>query len=274
MWRYLNAALLATPRISGLERVRPFPILLVFLGGMTLIHHYLWAVPLIMMSGLVLGLSTNRRFREIVDAQSRWSPTISAADSPETTPLAAPPTPTSSAVLDPESRRQFDVLNAKAAANRQLASERGLSRADLGTLDDGLRPLLDLARELLVRKQRLLAAEADANPRRLRESIAAAEADLAAADTPVTDAVLASRRATLDLLRRRLNLSEDRGEAIDTIVSDLDQIRARLDLTHDEAVMGHAPPAVATRLNLASRSLDARLFESHAVPGDDRAVRT
>jgi hypothetical protein len=212
---------------------------------------------------MCFGLATSPRFRNAVDAQRL------ASGKPDPAPL-----PDLDAALDAESKRQLADLRGRGAQVLALYREQGADAHELATTSDALGKLQSLASRLLLQKQRLLEAEARTDARRLRADIGLIERELTS--TKISDSVRASRTATLDLLRKRLDLSLQRENAVSEIVSDLDRIRAQIDLAHDEASLRGKPVAVSTKIDLASQMLDARLFGTTSLdldPDFDR-VRT
>jgi hypothetical protein len=257
MWTYLKAAFWSRPRLPGLGDV---PVLALAAGAFAILgilHPSIWLLGLGTVGGMCFGLATSDRFRKVVDAQRLAASTASRGPAP---------LPDLDAALDHESKRQLADLRARGAQVLALYREQGADALELSTTADALGKLQTLAARLLLQKQRLLEAEARTDARRLRSDIAQAERDLAAAS--LSDAARASRAATLELQRKRLDLSLQRENAVSEIVSDLDRIRAQVDLAHDEASLRGKPVAVSTKIDLASQMLDARLFGTTSVDLD------
>lgn len=262
MLKYVQAAFWARPRIAGLGDV---PLLAVGAGAfllLGLIHPAIWLLGVGVIGGLTFGLASSPRFRTAIDAAegNRRKPTVGAAEL--------------EAQLDRDSRRALDELCDKCQAVLTLYREQGADDAGIRTTAEALDKLRTLSVRLLHQKQRLLDASAGSQAVRIRASIEAAERELRS--DGLTESVRNSRTATLELLRKRLSVAEQREVAISEITSDLQRIRTQIELALDEAALRSKPVAVSTRIELASQMLDARLFgnSTGSIDLDDDLVRS
>ncbi len=262
MLKYVKAAFWARPRIAGLGDV---PLIALGAGAFAilgLIHPAIWLLGLGVIGGLTFGLASSPRFRTVIDAAAgnRGEPSLATSEL--------------EAQLDADSRRALDELRLKCQDVLTLYREQGADDTEMRTTAEALDKLRGLSVRLLHQKQRLFQAAAGSAATRIRASIDAVELELRS-DT-LTDTVRKSRTATLELLRKRLSVAEQREVAISEITSDLQRIRTQVELALDEASLRGKPVAVSTRIELASQMLDARLFgnSTGSIDLDDDLVRS
>lgn len=264
MWKYLKAAFWARPRIAGLGDV---PLIAVGAGAFAIlgiVHPAIWLLGFGTLGGLAFGLASSRRFRTVIDAQQLAAGSVRSEEAArEQLPL-----------LDAESRQQFADLRSKCDAVLALFREQGADDAEMRTTGEALEKLQAISTRLLIQRQRLLTAVARSDVRRIAAEIDLLERELRS--DKLSDSVRNSRAATLELQRKRLDLSEQRSLAINEIGSDLQRIRTQVELALDEASLRGKPVAVSTKIELASQMLDARLFGngSSSIDLDDDMVRT
>jgi hypothetical protein len=248
MWKYLKAAFWARPRIAGLGDV---PLIALAAGAFTIlgfIHPAIWLLGFGTLGGLAFGLASSQRFRTVIDAHEL------ATRSGRSNEAAREQLP----FMDAESRQQFAELRSKCDSVLALFREQGADKAELRTTGEALEKLQAISTRLLIQRQRLLGAMTKSDVRRISSDIDLLERELRS--EKLSDSVRTSQTATLELLRKRLDVAEQRTVAINEITSDLQRIRTQVELALDEASLRGKPVAVSTNIELASQMLDARLF--------------
>ena len=118
---------------------------------------------------------------------------------------------------------------------------------------EALRKLTWLFLNLLVSQRNLIVAPSS-DERDLRKQIAALESDIAAPQLP--DSVRESKRATLALLRGRIDTVEHRATSLAEIEADLARIETQFDLALEEATLRGRPAAISVGVELTSRLLN------------------
>lgn len=126
------------------------------------------------------------------------------------------------------------------AADDYVADE---NLANLGSLES-------VFLRLLVARQHLTSPHREAEVEKVRARILALQAEI---DAParLTAPAIESRKATIELLQKRLGVFERRGQAIDEIESDLDQIEVQFQLAADSATIRAKPADTKLDMDLA-----------------------
>lgn len=107
---------------------------------------------------------------------------------------------------------------------------------------------------LLIAKQHLASPHRETDIELIKERIAELDQELSDRSR-MTRAAVESRRNTRDLLEKRLSVFEKRGQAIDEIDADLDQIEAQFQLAADSATIRAKPSDTKLDLDLASNMM-------------------
>jgi hypothetical protein len=116
---------------------------------------------------------------------------------------------------------------------------------------DAMEKLTWLYLNLLVAQRNLIVAPAS-DARDLQKQIATCERELSAAPS---EAVRASKEATLRLLRERLDNIQHKDTALAEIDADLSRIDTQLDFALEEATLRGRPSAISANVELTSRLL-------------------
>jgi len=106
---------------------------------------------------------------------------------------------------------------------------------------------------LLVAQRNLIVAPST-DERDLQKQMAALEREIAAPQLP--ESVRDSKRATLDLLRGRVDNIEHRATSLAEIEADLARIETQYDLALEEATLRGRPAAISVSVELTSRMLN------------------
>jgi hypothetical protein len=112
--------------------------------------------------------------------------------------------------------------------------------------------------KLLLARQLIDSKDADSSGSQLRRQITQLEVDLAS--PAVAESVRDSKRETLRILNRRLELFQRRGQAMEEIEADLARIEAQTSLAVDNASLGPQSEHFTSTITLASAMLENDLF--------------
>ncbi|MCW1924380.1 hypothetical protein OKA05_17570 [Luteolibacter arcticus] len=263
MFRYLTAAFWASPEIAGLGRL---PANAIAVAGMVILgfgHPGFWLLGLGLEAAYLFALTTSARFRKLVDAQELDLSEESAAEQRHA--LAAK--------LGETAQARLAALEQRTARILQLHRDSEKEDFEIDANRDALKKLGWIYLKLLVAQGNLESIGSSQKEQGLAAKIAALEEDLR--DPEITPSLLESKKATLRLLRQRLQSAERREETMEEIESDLARIEAQVDLAHDNAGLRGQGGAVSFNIDLASRLLDDSLYgdSSSSIAELDRAYQ-
>jgi hypothetical protein len=241
--RYLSAAFWARPRIWGLGRV-PWNALAVFGAAIFgFAEHAVWLGGLGLETLYLFSIGTNPRFQRWVDAQDV------AAVAGETEEGRAQLVQS----LGGAARQRLVRLEEKVTRIEKMYQQ---SRGDdylYDTNRDAIKKLTWAFLKLLVAQRNLLMLGNQSNEMELQQKIAALEGELKGA---TTDTLRESKKATIDILRQRVNNGRRRAETLAEVDSDLGRVEAQIDLALEQASMKDKPTAISANIQLVSRMLD------------------
>lgn len=247
MFRYLKAAFFQGLRIPGLGPLPLNAMAVAAVGVAGIAHPAIWLLGLGLEAAYLYVLSTNRRYRRIVDAAAEMKLKKEADEYRDLLVNR----------LSDAGRRRLAAQEQKYVRIKKLYQDRDVPDVLVENNRDALRKLLWTYLKLLLARGSLETEGAWADEAELRRQIATAEAELA--DGKLTGEVRESKLATLDLLRRRLDNRGRRSQSLQEIDSDLTRIETQLDLALENASIPSREPSVANIL-VASRLLDDASF--------------
>lgn len=247
MLRYLKAAFFAGVDVPALGHV-PINILCVSAFAVFgFVEPAFWLLGMALETVFLFALASNGRFQKVVDAQALQ---LSEGDA--------------------EAKRQALVRELPADSQKRLATltrqctkvldvYRNLQAEDfvIGTNQEALRRLEWLYLKLLVGRFHL-AANAEGTDQDLTKKIADLEADLKAGEE--TEALLQSKTATLNILKKRLANLSRREQTLQEIDSDLTRIENQVDLILENATIQGKPQTISTDIELASDLVGGAAF--------------
>lgn len=259
MWRYLKAAFLAPFPVPGLGRV---PLNVVAVAGVAILgfgEPSVWLLGLGLEATFLSSLTFNKRFQKWVDAQNR---SLAAGDTEQKRAALV-------GMLSPTLRDRLNILLAQCARASELYRSSEADAYVVESASDNLRTLGWLYLKLLVAKQNLgHPAEDD------ESSLTKKIGDLQAAIDKGTDSttVRKSRLATMDILKKRMDVMHHKEQVIQEVDSDLMRIEAQVALAAENASTEGKPQAISTEIDLAS-DLGGGLFgDSESTIADLEAV--
>ncbi|HVF09763.1 MAG TPA: hypothetical protein VNA16_03125 [Abditibacteriaceae bacterium] len=235
--RYLKAAFFA--KSSGRLPLNALGVLAFLALGFW--HPAFWLVGLGLEAIYLFGLTSNERFRKWVDAQKYMQPVHQAGSQEQLL-----------SQLGPESRSRMRAMENKCEKIFQAYAAH-MDSFVAENNRDALNRLLEVYLKLLVVRRQLLAVDRQAMRQSVQNEIAALESDLG---STASGSLHESKTATLEILRQRLENSQQGEQALNEVESDLQRIEAQIDLAREQALHQERPPAISLSINLATQLLD------------------
>jgi hypothetical protein len=246
MLRALKAAFLLRWPVKGLGDVPVNVLALTSLGLLGFGNPGFWLAGLGLETLYLATLTTNRRFLRWVAAQDK----VEEGSAVELKLQALVDQ------LGPENKRAMNRLDDQCIRIESLW--RAGDEFQLETNQQALRDLKWLYLKLLIARQHLLSAEAEADAAKLHAAIAALERELK--DPRLSASTRDSKIATLAILKKRADNFGRRRQSLDEIDSDLARIDAQVDLVLENTTLEGKPQTIAANLDVVSQTLDAGMF--------------
>lgn len=250
MWKYIRRAFTATipfPVLGKLPLNLVFVALVISLGAVRE-WRPVWLFGAWLELAYLWILATNERFRKAVDAEELAA---EAAD-----PQLQRQRLTEE--LSPAARTQMSQLDARIRSTLDAAARAGQEPYLMQSQRDGLDRLSWLYLKLLLARQMLDTEDAGATGSQLRRQIDQLTADLAEQGP---ESVKSSKRETLRIAQRRLELYQRRAQAMEEVKADMARIEAQVELAFENALTGTSA-ATSESLNLTTVMLESDLFGS------------
>lgn len=248
MWKYINAAIFAKPRMGPFGHVPVNALSGVAFGILGIVQPAFWLVGAGVLTLVVFGLATSSRFRAVVDARE-LSSGIDRTVRRRQEIVAA---------LDAESRQRLADLQVCGARIMDIYQTSGADAVVAQSSRDALDRLEWIYLKLLVARRSLRSDETAEAERQVLAEMAQIDRELAS--SKLSESVRASRAATRELLVKRLESAESRRQSLAEIESDLQRIEAQVDLAYDDASLRGKPAAIGANIQLASEMLDTSLY--------------
>ena len=257
MFRYLKAAFWVKPRIPGLGAL---PVNALSVLGFTILglgHPGFWLLGIGLETLFLFSLSTSPRFHNWVNAQAVQ--VSSATTEAQRQALIDD--------LPPDLRQRYIALRGKCAKVLDVYQS---EQADAYVMDESARVLRNLKwvyLKLLVARHNVVSAANSTTEAGLTRDITALEKSLQGNDE--SESLKASRQATVDILKKRLQNLRRKSETLQEIDSDCTRIESQVDLILENVSMAGKPTTLSADLDFSSNLLDSSLFgESEATVHD------
>ena len=248
MLRYLKAAFWEKVAFSAIGPVPVNALAVLGVAALGLVEPVVWLGGAALEAAYLVVLANNERYRRLV----RGRELLAAAPADE---AAAFERRRVLAELDPEAARRHTALAEAVQTVRReyrvLHPDSLVAGSNVETLDQ----LVTIHHDLSAARARLLRAEIDADAPAQRRRAEALERELS--DPALPAAVRDSKQATLDLMRRRLEVSERRRAQAAETAAQLERIEAQVSLAREDAATPGPPAAVRADLEAAGRVLEA-----------------
>jgi hypothetical protein len=247
VWKYLKAAFLFGVPVPGLGSV---PVNVVAAAGFAILgfgHPAFWFLGLAVETGAICTLAFNPRFQRLVNSRLQ---TLSKGDTATQRQALIN-------LLAPEAKSRLGRLSDQCSKVLQVYEGTQAYEYIVTTNREALTDLQWLYLKLLVARHYLeIAGNSDSQA--LQKKIEGLEAELK--DPAITDSLRQSKKATLAILRQRVNNLQNRTRIMQEIDSDLTRIEAQVDLALENASIQGKPQAISTEIELASDLVSGGLF--------------
>ncbi|MGC3990920.1 MAG: hypothetical protein QM796_14835 [Chthoniobacteraceae bacterium] len=248
MWHYLKAAFWARPEIPGLGRVPANLLAVIGLGLLGFGHQGFWLAGLAAETAYLYALTTNDRFRKLVDADALQIEDLSAEQQRQQLIRT----------LLPARRERLEALQQKCARilelHRDAQSDAFIVEGDT----EALQKIEWLHLKLLVAQQNIASLEVPSARENLKGKIEALKKDLCA--DKISASLRESKEATLKILQQRLANLDRRDQTLEEIESDLTRIEAQVDLALENTGMRGKTETISANIDLVSHLLDDSIY--------------
>jgi hypothetical protein len=263
--KYFLAALMSGPA-SG-PRLPIFLIAAFVFLALGVVHSPLWLLGTLGVLGVVAALSSQERFRKVVDSR-RFDTSTPVADDYES--LASQ--------IKIETRSRLKILERK--RERILEQQRGGGTNEyvLDSNRDALQQLLRIFAKLLITRQQLLTEDFAASTEKTHREIEGIQNEINATST--SGVQRDSLNATLQLQRERLRSLDERSLKVQEIESDLKRIEAHFELALSQASTRDKPQGITTDIGLVTQGLheatlsSSTASESETITGGETTTST
>lgn len=204
----------------------------------------------------LFGLAANPRFQNLVLAERRQA--VSTGKQVQLGHTVEG--------LRPENRERYERLVAQ--CQRILGISASLGRGSIeGVGDlraDNLNQLLGIFLRLLSSHELIEENTSQIDARKLEKEIAELEAELARSGE-ADEALLRSKRATLEIKTKRLENQKRTQTSLAVIAAELQRIEQQVELIREEAVIGGRPDALSAKLDAVSSTMQetSRWMDEH-----------
>ncbi len=248
MWRYLKAAFLVGVDVPALGRLPVNALAAAGFAIMGFADPGFWWLGAGLETLFLFALSTNSRFQKVADAIDRQG---SAADTDTRLLELGRSLPT-------DYQRRLADLGGKCARILEIYQSSHADDFLLDTNRDALDRLHWLYLKLLVARHHLLTTASGENEASLAKRIAELEKEL---ERPTdSEALRASKAATLEILKQRFNNSRRKVQTLEELDSDLVRIEAQADLILENVSMQGKPQTLSSDIQLASDLVGGTMF--------------
>lgn len=248
MLEYLKKAFWLGPDVPGLGRLPVNALGILGFGILGFGHPAFWLLGAGIEAAYLALTATHPRLQRVVDAERRRQSVGQEEDN--RVELVRK--------LDPQVRKRLVLLEEKAARVLQIQRDAQAGDFALTSSREALEHLQWIYLKLLVARHHLESSQHQASQADLKKKIEDLERGLAAEGSSAS--LRSSQKATLEILRQRLENFEHGGQTLKEIESDLARIEAQVDLALESATVRGGGFVVSANIELASRILDDGLY--------------
>jgi hypothetical protein len=246
--RYLSEAFWAKMEVPYLGAI---PFNLVGLAAFALLgfgEPAFWPLGAGLEAAYLLVLSTNPRFRNVIDARGKVA-VEQGAEAQRAALLSR---------LNPAQNRRLEALEAKCQHILQIYQDQQVNEFTVSSNTDALKRLQWIFLKLLVAQHYLNDRSTETSPQEIEAKIHQLENDLKLAG--ITRTLRDSKEGTLRILQQRLNNVNRRAESNAEIESDLSRVEAQVDLALESATMQGQAEVISANVELTSHLFDSTSF--------------
>ena len=246
--RYLSEAFLAKMVVPHLGAI-PFNLVgLAAFGLLGFGEPAFWPLGAGLEAAYLLVLSTNPRFRNVIDARGKVA-VEQGAEAQRAALLSR---------LNPAQNRRLEALEAKCQHILQIYQDQQVNEFTVSSNTDALKRLQWIFLKLLVAQHYLNDRSTETSPQEIEAKIHQLENDLKLAG--ITRTLRDSKEGTLRILQQRLNNVNRRAESNAEIESDLSRVEAQVDLALESATMQGQAEVISANVELTSHLFDSTSF--------------
>lgn len=246
--RYLSEAFLAKMVVPYLGAI-PFNLVgLAAFGLLGFGEPAFWPLGAGLEAAYLLVLSTNPRFRNVIDARGKVA-VEQGAEAQRAALLSR---------LNPAQNRRLEALEAKCQHILQIYQDQQVNEFTVSSNTDALKRLQWIFLKLLVAQHYLNDRSTETSPQEIEAKIHQLESDLKLAG--ITRTLRDSKEGTLRILQQRLNNVNRRAESNAEIESDLSRVEAQVDLALESATMQGQAEVISANVELTSHLFDSTSF--------------
>jgi len=246
--RYLSEAFLAKMVVPYLGAI-PFNLVgLAAFGLLGFGEPAFWPLGAGLEAAYLLVLSTNPRFRNVIDARGKVA-VEQGAEAQRAALLSR---------LNPAQNRRLEALEAKCQHILQIYQDQQVNEFTVSSNTDALKRLQWIFLKLLVAQHYLNDRSTETSPQEIEAKIHQLENDLKLAG--ITRTLRDSKEGTLRILQQRLNNVNRRAESNAEIESDLSRVEAQVDLALESATMQGQAEVISANVELTSHLFDSTSF--------------
>jgi hypothetical protein len=246
--RYLSEAFWAKMEVPYLGAI---PFNLVGLAAFALLgfgEPAFWPLGAGLEAAYLLVLSTNPRFRNVIDARGKVA-VEQGAEAQRAALLSR---------LNPAQNRRLEALEAKCQHILQIYQDQQVNEFTVSSNTDALKRLQWIFLKLLVAQHYLNDRSTETSPQEIEAKIHQLENDLKLAG--ITRTLRDSKEGTLRILQQRLNNVNRRAESNAEIESDLSRVEAQVDLALESATIQGQAEVISANVELTSHLFDSTSF--------------
>jgi hypothetical protein len=246
--RYLSEAFWAKMEVPYLGAI-PFNI--VGLAAFTLLgfgESAFWPLGAGLEAAYLVVLSTNPRFRNVIDARGKVAVELSA-EAQRSALLSR---------LNPAQKHRLEALETKCQHIVQIYQDQQVNEFTVSSNTDALKRLQWVFLKLLVAQHYLNDRSTETNAPEIEAKIHQLENDLKLGG--ITRTLRDSKEGTLRILQQRLTNLNRRAESNAEIESDLSRVEAQVDLALESATMQGQAEIISGNVELTSHLLDSSSF--------------
>jgi hypothetical protein len=215
-------------------------------------HPGFWLIGLGAETAWLYGASTSQRFRRIVDAEGAVESEKSFVEHWRSLVHQ----------LSPDKRQRLNEIEQKCELIISKYQEAKADEFFLETNRDALRQLVWLYLKMMIARTNLEKLDHSGGESGIRRKIESLGRDIK--NESMSDPIRASKMATLEILRKRLENWERRETFLTEIDSDIHRIEEHIDLAVENATMAGSPQAVSSNIDLYSKLLDEGIYGDSA----------
>jgi len=246
--RYLSEAFWAKMEVPYLGAI-PFNLVgLAAFGLLGFGEPAFWPLGAGLEAAYLLVLSTNPRFRNVIDARGKVA-VEQGAEAQRAALLSR---------LNPAQNRRLEALEAKCQHILQIYQDQQVNEFTVSSNTDALKRLQWIFLKLLVAQHYLNDRSTETSPQEIEAKIHQLENDLKLAG--ITRTLRDSKEGTLRILQQRLNNVNRRAESNAEIESDLSRVEAQVDLALESATMQGQAEVISANVELTSHLFDSTSF--------------